>query len=97
MIQITDYWQLPTTKQRKQFNLIKKQEARAALEAEAEEKQMIIHKGKLVSAEDYPCTCELASPHFCYEGRENIEKKWTRKEIKDECCHCPCHTWYEPF
>lgn len=97
MIDVHNYWTLPRAKQRKQYNQVKKQDAQVALEQEAEEKQLIILDGKLVKAEDYPCTCELASPHQCYEERENIEKKWSRKEIKNECCSCPCHTWYEPF
>jgi len=97
MLEIKNYWQFPPAKQKKQLTKINKIEAEKALEAEACEKQLIIYKGKLVSAEDYPCMCELACPSQCYEEREGMDKKWSRREKKAEQCFCPCHTWYEPF
>lgn len=97
MLAIKDYWLLPPAKQQKRLNAINKIQQQADLEREACEKQLIIYKGKLVTAEDYPCTCELACPSQCYEEREGLDKKWSRQEIKAEQCFCPCHTWYEPF
>lgn len=94
---ISQYWTQPPAKRNRQLTTINKREKQFALEQEAEEKQMLIHDGKLVAPEDYPCVCEMACPSQCYEERENIEKRWTRKEKQAEQCFCPCHTYYEPF
>lgn len=94
--QIPRYWQLPIVEREQKLSAVKQ----ADLEAYADEHQLIIHNGKLIKPEDYPCLCQLEGPHWCFEDpmwkNTDIEaRKWTPEEKEAKECHCPCHQYWE--
>lgn len=56
----------------------------------AEEHSLLVYKGRLTRPEDYPCKCELQSPHQCAEERNG-------RQGDDNYCKCPCHRFFEGF
>lgn len=88
-LSVQDYWRL-TLSAREQKRLY----VRAAdLEAEAEQKQMIVYKGKIISPRDYPCSCKLLLSDDCYQDRTAAGKFLSPKEHEESECHCPCHSY----
>lgn len=86
---IADYWKVAPSTRDEVLSTVKQQE----LEEYAEEHQMLLHNGKLIKPEAYPCECELQSPGQCFERRAAT---WTENEREIEQCSCPCHRYYEP-
>src|SRR5260221_187058 len=84
---IKNYWNLPAYKREDVRTEVKEAEA----EAEAEEKQLIRHKGKLYTAETFPCKCDLADPTQCYADKHDTDQDSLKQ------CTCKCHTYYDPW
>jgi len=93
---IKNYWSLAPSVQQSTLETVKQ----ADLEAYAEEHRLLVHRGKLVKPEDYPCECEMESPSHCFQeinGWEtNPTHDWTNEEQDDKQCHCPCHSYWIP-
>lgn len=86
-----DYWLLGYG----QREVARLQAQKSALEQEAEERGMLIHEGKLIQPEDYPCECKLQSPYHCYEEQHGVRAENAGDDLP--VCECPCHSYWQPF
>lgn len=84
-MELQQYWNLEPVRREGERRAAR----RAELEEQAEERRMLIHEGKLIKPEEYPCTCEWQSPSDCYAAR--------KPGMPHGLCRCPCHTYCEPL
>ena len=82
---LRNYWGASVSQQQE----VRQSAQRLELEAYAREYQLVIHGGKLIKPEDYPCQCELQDPAKC--------RMYRVRGSTDKTCMCVCHTYFEPY
>lgn len=83
------YWMVSVSEQQELRQLVQRLE----LEAYAEEYGLIVHEGKAIKPEEYPCECELEDPQQCQVYKDTVAEY----EVNDRSCNCECHRYFEPY